>query len=167
MKISMPIMAILVTMSLVIPYLWFILVGIKDQRKSKKHVENIIKKEHLTLNHKEQWNDNFIGIDLNKKVLFFFKSSEIEPLIHVVNLNDIISCRINKTFNNIKKENKIIAELKTLDLELIYNSKKENLTLNFFDVDNYFNEDFEQRRAEKWQDLILKNCNKVDVKKAA
>ena len=167
MKISMPVMAILVTLSLVVPYLWFTLVGRKDQRRNKKRIENIIKNEKLSLNHKELWNDLFIGIDQNKKVLIFLKSSEVDPLTHLVNLNDITSCKINKTFNNIRKNNIIVPELQKLDLELIYSSKKPSLVLNFFEVDNYFAENFEQKRAEKWLDLILKNCNNVSFKKVA
>ena len=167
MEISMPVMAALVIAAVLLPYLWFILVGRKDQRKNKKQIKTRLKNENLTLDFEEQWNDNFIGIDQTKKVLFFYKSSEVDSEIHLINLNDIASCRINKTFNNLKKENKVIVELKTLDLELIYPSKRESFILNFYDVDNYFNEDFEQKRAEKWLDLILKNCNKAPLKKAA
>ena len=167
MKIPMSIMFPLVIMSVVLPYLWFIFISRKSSRANKKQVESIIKKEHLTLNVKEQWNDSFIGIDEKKNILLFYKSLENKHIEHTIDLNDVTACKVNKAVINSKKGNKTITTLQTLDLELDHKSKKLRTILHFYNVNDFFGEDFEIKRAEKWLQLILQHCNKPPLNEAA
>lgn len=168
MKLSMTVVIIFTTLSCVLPYLWFILIGKNNSKKNEKLFKDVIKGEDVSFNTKEQWNNNFIGIDESKNILMFIKLMNQEASFLKVDLNQLKSCQINRKTRDFKKEKKMESELQSLDLELTLSSKSETLILHFYDISDEFSEDLELKRAEKWQTLIqqskLKSCSN---KKAA
>ena len=157
MKISISMIFIITTLFCLLPYLWFILIGKTNTKKQEKLFENAIKGENASLNTKEQWNNNFIGIDESKNILIFLKYINQEASFLKIDLNQIKSCQINSKTKDYHKEKKIETQLQTLDLELVISLKNETIILNFYDVNDSFSEDLEMKRAEKWQTLINKN----------
>jgi hypothetical protein len=81
-----------------------------------------------------------------------------------IDLNQIKSCQINKKIKDVKRENKMHAELQSLDLELLFLKKDKISTLVLYDVNSEFTKDSEIERAEKWQKLIQQNKLKVALK---
>jgi hypothetical protein len=143
------------------------LIGKTKTSKKGNLFKQLVKQESLTLTSTEQWNNNFIGVDETNKIVIFIKLLESENQINKVNLNDLVSSRINKVTRDFKKDKKMESELQSIDLELGFRSKKPNLNLRFYDIEDNFSEDFEMKRAEKWQQLILKNSIQTNQKSTA
>lgn len=168
MKISMSVMIILTTLFCVVPFLWFMLIGKNATRKKEKLFKDAIKGENLSFNNKEQWNNNFIGLDESQNVLIFIKLVNQEANILKVDLKQIKTCQINRKTREFKKEKKMESELQSLDLELSIQSNGEPIALNFYDIVEEFSEDLELKRAEKWQTLIRQRSHiSIFNKKAA
>lgn len=167
MKISTTLVTLVITLLGVLPFFWFMYIGKNATLKHKKMLAGIIESENLTLNQKEQWNNNLIGIDETKKVLLFLKLATSENQITKIDLHDIKSCRINKITRDFKKDKKIESELQMLNLDLTFASRKPDVTLNFYDIKDNFSEEFEMKRVEKWETLIKKHTNKTAMNVSA
>ncbi len=164
MKISMTVMSLFVILIVTIPYIWFIRIGKNETKKKERIFDKLIKQEQLTLTSNEMWNNSIIGIDETKKTMLFVKLKDAQKDFFIINLNDVKSCQINKVTRDFKKDKKMEFELQTLDLELSFISKKPNLVLNFFDMNDSFSQDFEMQRAEKWVTLVRQNIPKQVLK---
>ena len=156
----MDVMKIFVTLMIVLPYIWFILMGKSAAKKKEKIFNKLLKQEQLTLTSKEMWNNSIIGINETKKIMLFVKLKDAQKDFFSINLNDVKSCQINKVKREFKKDKKNEFELQKLDLELSFISKKPNAILNFYDINDSFSQDFEMQRVEKWMALIQQNIQK-------
>lgn len=167
MKISISVMIIFTTLFCVLPYLWFILIGKNNSKKNEKLFKDVIKKENMSFNTQEQWNNNFIGLNESQNILMFIKLINQEVSFFKIDLSQLKSCGINRKARDFKKEKKIETELQSVDLELAF-LFNETITLRFYDVDEEFSEYLEMKRAEKWQSLIIQTkTNAVARIKAA
>ena len=160
MKLSENFITILISLLGILPFILFTYLGRKASIKSKRIIKDLLKKEDFNCNQKELWNNNFIGIDEAKNTLLFIKLTTPQNQIERINLNEVKSCLINKTTRDYKRDKKIEYELQTLNLELTFISDKTKLTLNFYEITDMFSEDFEMKRAENWQKLILQHAVK-------
>lgn len=167
MKISESVMTWLVTLLGILPFIWFAYIGRKTSVKHKKAIKESLKKEDLNFTEKEFWNHNFIGIDEQKHILSFIKVKSPENEVVKIDLNDVKSCQIHKNTRDYKRDKKMESELQTLNLELIFDSKKPNIVLCLYDIEDRLSEDFEMKRAEKWKALIMQAANKNFSNKAA
>ncbi|TVZ59897.1 hypothetical protein NA63_2439 [Flavobacteriaceae bacterium MAR_2010_105] len=155
MKIPMIVMIIIITLLCVLPYLWFIQIGKNNTKKKQKLFTDATKAENVSVNTKEQWNNNFIGIDTSKNILVFIKIVDQETIFYKIDIRQIKSCEINIKTRDYKTEKKVETKLQSLSLELAIASQIEPVILNFYDINEEFQEDFEMKRAEKWKTLIL------------
>lgn len=154
MKISMPVMIILTALFCVLPFISFMLIGKNNTKKKEKLFKAAIIGENLSFNIKEQWNNNFIGLDESQNILLFIKLIHNEATLFKISLTQLKSCQINRKTREFKKEKKMESELQSLDLELKIESNGDPITLNFYNIVEGYSEDFELKRAEKWQTLI-------------
>lgn len=167
MKLSENVMTLLITLLGILPFAWFVYIGKKASLKNKKAIKDLLKREHMKFNESEFWNHNFIGIDETTKTLMFVKLNAIENKVLKMDLNDVKSCQILKDTKEHKRDKKMESELQTLNLELLFDSKKPNIILSFYDIADNLSEDFEMKRAEKWKALIQQAATKNFNKKAA
>ena len=159
MKTSELVITILITILSIFPFVWFTYLGRKRMSKAKKAIDELTKAQNLNFHLKEQWNNSFIGIDEQKKVLFYTKVKSEENESFRIDLNDVKSCKILKDTRDYRREKKIESELQKLDLELeLYG--KPNLNINLYNIEDKLSEDFEMKRAELWQRNIFKNISK-------
>ncbi|MEZ4792189.1 MAG: hypothetical protein R2783_01545 [Gelidibacter sp.] len=165
MKISEYVVTGIITILGVTPFIWFTYIGKKASGKSKSVIKDLLKEESLDFHQKEFWNHNFIGIDEAKNSLLFIKIKSPENEIAKIDLNDVKSCKIQKSTRDYKRDKRMESELQTLDLQLVFESKRPTVDFNFYDIEDHLSEDFEMKRAEKWQQLILQNVmkNKTDI----
>lgn len=161
----MTVMKIFVTLMIALPYIWFILSGKSATNKKVKIFNKLIKPEQLNLSQKEIWNNCIIGIDQTKKVLLYIKIKDAQKEFLIFNLNDIRTCQVNKVKREFQKDKKKEFELQKVELELSFISKKPNMILNFYDLNDSFTQDFEMQRAEKWMALIQQNIQKQVLNK--
>ncbi|MCK7589669.1 hypothetical protein M0G43_03710 [Subsaxibacter sp. CAU 1640] len=166
MEISEWVITMLITVLSLFPFVWFTYLGKKRMSKGKKAINELTNAQNLNFNVKEQWNNSFIGIDEQQKVLFYAKVKSTENESLRIDLNKVKLCKIHKEVREFKREKKVESELQKLDLELeLYG--KSNLTVNLYDIDDNLSEDFEMKRAELWQKLIFKNIPKMTASSSA
>ncbi|MBP0904025.1 hypothetical protein ACFSKN_09260 [Mariniflexile gromovii] len=168
MKISISVMIIFTTLFCILPYIWFIFIGKNNTKKNEKLFKDVIKKENMSFNIEEYWNNNFIGLNESQNILMFIKLTNQEASFSKIDLSQLKSCHINRKTRDFKKEKKIETELQSVDLELAFLFKNETITLRFYDVNEEFSEYLEMKRAEKWKSLIIQSkTNAVARIKAA
>ncbi|WP_445733543.1 hypothetical protein [Mariniflexile sp.] len=152
MKTSVVILSIILTLSVFLPFLYFILNGTRNTVSTKKLINSSLKDSGIVYGLKEIWRKNFIGISNDHKILTNVYFETGHPIIININIAEIKQCHVVKNYNYDKKK---ITGLKNLHLEISYKSSgKSNTIINFFDVDTDLIEDFELQRIEKWQKLI-------------
>lgn len=157
MKLSENVMTGLMIVLGILPFIWFTYLGKKASGKSKNKIKELLKKEDLNFGEKEFWNHNFIGIDEVKHQLLFVKLTPTENHITRLDLHDVKSCLIQKTTRDFKIDKRSESELQMLNLDFTFVSNKPKESLNFYDITEGLSEDFEMKRAEKWQQEIQKN----------
>ncbi len=157
MKISLTVMIILTTSLCVLPFLWFMLIGKNTARKRKNIFKNLVKQHQFQISQKEQWNSNFIAIDDTQKMLLFIKLKPTGNEVFKINLNEVRACHVNKVTRDFKRNKKVESELQTIHLEFTFTNHKPMQILNFYDIIEEFSEEFEMKRAEKWQQVITQN----------
>ncbi|MGB5418140.1 hypothetical protein [Algibacter sp.] len=166
MKIPMIIISIIVTLSVFIPFLLFIINGTNNTSNTKKYLNSLIKDNGIVYSLTEIWRKNFIGVSNDNKILTYIYFETGKPIISNINIHEIKQCQIIKNYNYANKKN---TNLKSLYLELSYKSShKLNTIINFYNVDEDLIENYELQRIEKWQNLILKaNPKPHAVRKAS
>ena len=157
MKISFTLLAILVTLSVFVPFFIFIFKGLNNTTKTKHKAENLLKPNGFKYNLKEVWNNKFIGLTEDKKVLSYIAFKEDENQVFNLELSEIKSCEV---ISDYKKDIDKVTRLKHLDLKISFHTpNKEAVVISFFDTDEAFTEDYETRRIENWKDIIDNNLN--------
>jgi hypothetical protein len=155
MSTSIIIVSVIIAFCLFFPIYLFSKIGKSNTRNMlKKHLLEAAK-YNLTLIEKEHWGNSFIGIDPNQNSVLFIKTIPKEDHSMVIPLIEIKKCNILKVVKPTKVVGKTENLLEKVTLEFVYfANNKPNLSLNFYDIDGDFREDFEMRRAEKWVNLI-------------
>ena len=165
MKISFTLLAILVTLSVFVPFFIFIFKGLNNTTKTKHKAENLLKSNGFRYNLKEVWNNKFIGLTEDKKVLSYVAFKPDENQVLNLELSEIKSCEV---ISDYKKDTDKVTRLKHLDLKIsFYTPNKEAVVISFFDTDEAFDEDYETRRVDNWKDIIDNNLSYKTVTKLA
>jgi len=167
MKISILAINIVLVLSLAIPIIWLILIGIRGTKKAEKNLKKLSEKYKMPFTYEEIWNDNFIGINEPEKVLVFIQLTDSVPVYTEIHLAEITSCKTIDTSKFFMEGKKRIPLLEKIDLEFTSIYNKENIKLNFFNVDINYNQDHELLRARKWEAIINKIIDKPVITKHA
>jgi hypothetical protein len=126
----------------------------RTSRMEKLHLQEAAK-YNLNLKETENWADCFIGIDPDQNTVLFIKTTSNENHTTVIKLKDVKHCNVIKKVKPIKTKNKTENLLEKVALEFIYfGNNRPNVTLEFYDSDGDYREDYEIKRAEKWSALI-------------
>ena len=113
MKISILAINIVLVLSLAIPIIWLILIGIRGTKKTEKKLKKLSEKYKMPFTYEEIWNDNFIGINEPEKVLVFIQLTDSVPVYTEINLAEITSCKTidtTKFFMEGEKKNSLIRK---------------------------------------------------------
>jgi hypothetical protein len=140
--------------------------GNSETKKLKAKYSAAIAKNNLMISQMETWGNSYIAIDTNQKKLFFIKIYETESLEQLVDLSKIKETKIVQSKKSIKTKNGVKELLEKLDLEIFFVSG-ERITLNFYDSNQIYSEDFELKRVEKWKAIIFEHNNTVNSGKRA
>ena len=167
MKISILAINIVLVSSVAIPIIWLILIGIRGTKKTEKKLKNLSEKYNMAFTYEEIWNDNFIGINEQERVLLFIQLTVSEPVYNIINLAEISFCKTIDTMKFFMEGKKRIPLLEKIDLEFTSKYDKENIRLNFFNVDINYNQDHELLRAKKWESIINKTIDKSVITRRA
>jgi hypothetical protein len=161
MKLSMTAIIIATAIFVILPYLCFLLKGHNRRRKKELLIRNTLNDLDLSFDHKEQWNNNYIGIDVYRGILVFVRLIKKDSHLIKINLNNLKDIQIKRKVRSYKTEKKVDTELKSVDLELFMTTSEDPILLHFFSSKEKFMEDMEKKRAEKWESLIGQSMPKL------
>ncbi|MEQ8218906.1 MAG: hypothetical protein RH981_11765 [Arenibacter sp.] len=155
MNISMLLVSALLVLCTIIPFVILNKSGKGDLKIMSKEIKNIMIESKLKFDLKESWGNSFIALDSNNKKLVFSKVFDGVVALENIDLNEVATAKIVKKTHVVKSKNKKETVLEKLDLEISFlDHEHPNKTLNFYDINSIYMEDYELVRAEKWNTAI-------------
>lgn len=137
-----------------IPFYLFGLAGKTEAKKNKTLFAWVISKHNLHISTNERWGNKFLGLDSVQGKLVYLEimsSGTVEK--QLLELERIATCRIVEQRKFIKVNSGKESLLEKLDMELSLKDG-EVVSLNFYDLERSFAEDYEMKRAEKWKAIV-------------
>ncbi len=155
MNISMLLVSALLVLCTIIPFVVLNKSGKGDLKIMSKEIKNLMVQSKLKLDLKESWGNTFIGLDSENKKLVFSKVFDGIVALENIDLNTVSNVKIVKKTHVVKSKNKKELVLEKLDLEISFlDTELAAKTLNFYDINSIYMEDYELVRAEKWNAAI-------------
>lgn len=155
MNTSMWLVSGLLVLCTVLPFVILNKSGKGDLKIMSKEVKKLMIESKLKFNLKESWGNSFIGLDADNKRLVFSKVFDGVVALENIDLNDVLNAKIVKKTRMVKSKDKKETVLEKLDLEISFlDEQKAPKTLNFYDLESIYIEDYELRRSEKWNAAI-------------
>ena len=145
----------LLVLCTVLPFIILNKSGKGDLKIMNKEVAKLINEGKLKFSLKENWGNSFIGLDANNRTLVFSKVFDGVVALDNIDLNEVLNVKIVKKTHEVRSKNKKETVLEKMDLEIRFlDEQKPHKTFNFYDIDSIYVEDYELRRAEKWNAAI-------------
>ncbi|MEZ4969195.1 MAG: hypothetical protein R2814_05965 [Flavobacteriaceae bacterium] len=168
MGTSMLLVSALLVLCTVIPFVILNKSGKGDLKIMSKEVKKLMVESQLKFDLKESWGNSFIGLDSNNGKLIFSKVFDGVVALENIDLVEVSSAKIVRKTQVVKSNNRKETVLEKLDLEISFlDHEKTVMTLNFYDINSIYMEDYELVRAEKWNTaingIIATSLNKARV----
>lgn len=146
-----PILLILILVPVVVAGAW-IKANKKKRRKGmlRKQFENFAISNNLSIDKKQIVRGNIIGIDrLNFKLVFLLKSAS-KMQFHVIDMENILSCNLNKD------RDKVSGHISKITLQCVFEKGLSDINFVFFDEskDDPFNMMSSFKKASYWKKCI-------------
>lgn len=154
MKTEILIVDLVVTGMIFIPYFLFIFIAKQQYREIDKMFRAEEKNNNLTINVRDRWNQNAIGIDLQKNKLLFVQRRNEQMEVELIDLSVITATRIIPVFKKVKKNHILEDQLESITLEFTILTSNSPIYLQLFDYQFIDGEFYEMRYAEKWNKII-------------
>lgn len=155
MNTSIILISLLLVLVVFVPFFILNSSGKSGIKLISKKVKEIAKEERLKFDLKEGWACSFIAIDRTQKILVFSKLVDGEVLLEKIALDQVEKSAIQKKVRLEKTNTGNANVLQRLDLSITFlGSQKEIISLNFYDAEDTYTEDYEMQRAEKWETVI-------------
>jgi len=162
----MLLVSVLLVLCTIVPFVILNKSGKGDLKIMSKEVKNLMIESNLKFDLKEKWGNSFIGLDSNNRKLVFSKVFDGVVALENIDLNEVSNVKIVKKTYELKSKNKKETVLEKLDLEISFlDHEKPAKTLNFYDINSIYMEDYELVRAEKWNTAI-NSAVKANIKRA-
>lgn len=153
MKLDIIIVDLALLAAVFLPYLLFIWIGRKEERKLKNKFGEEAKKLQLNFDEKDSWNNNILGLDKKRDRILFVQKRKSGIIAEVVNLKEVRNSELVKEVQTLKIEQRTEDILQKLELKLnLYNGCEQILSL--YDCEESYTQDYELKHAEKWNKLI-------------
>lgn len=166
MNTSMILVSTLLVLCTVIPFVILNKSGKGDLKIMSNEIKKLMVQSQLKFDLKESWGNSFIGLDSNNRRLIFSKVFDGVVALENIDLKEVSNAKIIKKTQVVKSNNRKETVLEKLDLEIGFiDHEKEVKTLNFYDINSIYMEDYELVRAEKWNTAV-NNILKRDFKTA-
>lgn len=165
MNIELMLVSAILVVLIFIPFVLLPLLRNSDRKKLEKKFREEEKNYNINTQLKENWNQNYIGLDLTEKKLLFIQKSEEEFVVELIDLKLVNSCTSNIEELTIQKEGKTESLLRRVNLEFSFRNSGLKKSINLFDYDLHFTQDLEVKHAEKWAELINQQLSSQSVLK--
>ena len=153
MKLDIIIVDFALVAAVFVPYILFILIGKKEERKLARKFSEEVKKHQLKLSDKDRWNNNLLGFDSGKLKILFVQRKKSGIVAEVIDIRDIRSCEIYKEVQNISTGHRTEDILQKLGLQL-KSYPGDTRFLELYNCEETYAQDYELIHAEKWNKKI-------------
>jgi len=136
----------------------FVLVTRSVKKKEKamlRSLNDFAEQDHCKIHEHEYVGDFIIGMDSNKKAVFFYKEEKGTTEKLSVNLKDVKNCKVSKIGKSVRKNGKVEQTIERV--ELVFNtspSASKGVVFELFNSQNNLQLNGELQTAEKWADMI-------------
>lgn len=154
MKIDLILVSTILVVLIFLPFVLMPLLRNSDRKKLNKKFREEEKNHKLNTQLKENWNQNYIGLDLTEKKLLFVQKSEEDFVVEFIDLKLVNACKPFIEEINIQKDGKTESVLRRVNLEFSFKNSEIKKSINLFDYDLHFTQDLEVKHAGKWANLI-------------
>ncbi len=155
MNISMPLLSVLLVLATITPFLILNYSGKGEAKILMKKAEGLTKEMNLKFSLKEKWANSFIGLDTERNTLVFLKIFDGVVATEIIDLAAVEKSEIVKKDKVVRNANGKEVVLEKLDLKISFlDTDKPDKLFNFYDLEDVYLEDYELRRAEKWNTAI-------------
>lgn len=154
MNIEMLAVNIAVISLIFVPYFILIYIGQLEYNKINKVFEEEANRRGLSIDTKDRWNLNAIGIDHKQQKLLFVQRRNEEFFVEVINLHSVRQCQISAHHHNSKINGVDELVLQKLDLELLALNSNDISIICLFNSELTFDQDYEMKHAENWNRII-------------
>jgi len=136
----------------------FVIIYYNRVRKEKKVLQSlgeVAKQHNCSINQHEFCGDFVIGIDENRKWVFFHKQKEGEAITQHIDLSKIGSCKVGKRYLTAKNGHAGTGILEQVDLNFISNNhNKGEMRFELYNDEVNIQLSGEMQCAEKWSGMI-------------
>lgn len=136
-----------------LPYVLFILMGRREERKLKNRFFKEVLKSQLTIEEKDSWNHTIVALDRDKGKILFVQSRKTGFAVELINLRNIIGCEVLQGVYTVKVGKTAQHILQRIDLQLTLNDKSLRM-VNFYNCDENYSQEYEMEHAERWSNQI-------------
>lgn len=135
----------------IIPFAFMYFNRIKKEKKMLSAINENAKQHNCNISKYENFNDFILGIDTNRKYVFFLKQNKKETISQFVNLSEIQYCHLVKKTKGLKNSASSIYATESLEICFtpIIKNKTETRFL-IFNADINLQLSGELQFAEKW-----------------
>ena len=145
----------LIVASIFVPIVVLIRIGSSHKRKLYKQFNVLAEKNGLNIVEKEFWANSCIGIDNAKKIVLFVRNENNSVIEKLIALNNLKECKVATSVESLGTRTNTQNILQKVELQMYFTGNSSSRdTLNFYDHNRIYNEDFEVMRAEKWKNII-------------
>ena len=153
MKLDIILVDIALVAAVFVPYVLFILLGKKEERKLMNRFSEEAKKYDLTFSEKDSWNNNLVGLDIGNKRILLVQKRKTGLAVEFIDLKEVRTCEIYQEMQNIKTEQRSEDILEKLGLQLKLNSGEVKF-IELYNCEETYVQDYELKHAEKWNKTI-------------
>ncbi|CAM4189872.1 hypothetical protein ZORO111903_06175 [Zobellia roscoffensis] len=136
----------------------FVLVTRSVKKKEKamlRSLSNFADQDNCKIHEHEYVGDFIIGMDTNKKAVFFYKEEKGATEKLSVNLKDVKNCKVSKIGKSVRKNGKVEQTVERI--ELVFNtnpSASQDIVFELFNSQNNLQLNGELQTAETWANKV-------------
>lgn len=126
-----------------------------NKRKAARKMADLTKKAQnsgINISKSEIWNDQFIGVDSGRRIVFIQKDINNDSTGMIIGLDDFVSCRLTTEVKGGKNNSQDGQRIQKISLVLKSgNSTSSDIRINFFDNDINMSVQNELEIAKRWE----------------
>lgn len=149
MKIDFIIIAGILLIITFLPFILFPLLGSKDENNLRRKFKEEALRLMLNISNELNWNANIAGVDIIKRQFLLVQKPDSDIIIQHVDLNKVSQIKLVSQYAELRQQEKLVQSLSRVDLEFSENSIAGAVTVNLFDSEINYTQDFEIKNAEK------------------
>lgn len=149
MKIDFIIISGFLVIITFLPYILFPLLRSKEEKNLRRKFKEEALRLVLNISYELIWNTNIAGVDIFKRQFLLVQKPDSDFITQYVNLNKVSQIKLVSHNAEFSLEGKRIQTLSRVDLEFSENNIVESVTVNLFDSESNYTQDFEIKNAEK------------------